>query len=121
MFSRRHTRGWIALLLPLMLLRAMLPAGFMPVAADGELRIVMCSAGLDIQGDHDRRDGGTPDQQAQQANCLFAHAATLAPPEAIRHLSIASPTGFDIAATARRPLPTRPYRFAAARGPPRYS
>jgi hypothetical protein len=119
--SRRRIRGWIALLLPLMVLRALLPAGYMPVAADGELRIVMCSAGLDTLGHHDRGHGQDDGTQAQQASCPFAHAATLAPPNAVRHQAIASPVGIDIAAAAQRTLPTSPYRFAAARGPPRYS
>ena len=51
MVSRRKVRGWIALLLPLMLLRAVLPPGYMPVANDGELRIVMCSVGLQLNSD----------------------------------------------------------------------
>jgi len=119
--SRRRIRGWIALLLPLMVLRALLPAGYMPVASDGELRIVMCSAGLELIGDHGRNHGQDDGTQAQQASCPFGHAAMLAPPNADRHQAIASPFRFDIAAAVEQSRPSSPYRFAAARGPPRYS
>jgi len=47
-----------------MVLRALLPAGYMPVAADGELRIVMCSAGLELIGDHGRNHGQDDGTQA---------------------------------------------------------
>jgi hypothetical protein len=57
MTSRRKRELWIALLLPLLTLRALLPVGHMPTVADGNLRIVMCSAGIGGTAG-DTRDGG---------------------------------------------------------------
>jgi hypothetical protein len=114
--THRSRRLWIALLLPLLALRAMLPAGHMPVAADGELHIVMCSAGL-----AESETGDGDDHVPKERSCLFAHAAAFAPPSEVHH-SHPAPAflTFDIPVAAQR-LPTNPYRFAAARGPPRYS
>src|SRR5262245_57767381 len=114
-------RPWIALLLPLMLLRAMLPPGFMPVATDGGLQIVMCSAGLPAQADNgaaDDKHPGLPDA----GSCLFSHAPPSAPPSAAPCCGIAAPPpGFAPPLVAQRPLPTGPPRLASARGPPRHS
>jgi len=77
---RRHLHLLIALLLPVMVVRGMLPVGFMPVAQDGELRMALCSDGLHLpsgtqdSGDHAPGHGG---------DCLFAHAAASAPPPVI--------------------------------------
>jgi hypothetical protein len=76
--SRRHLRLGIALLLPLLALRALLPAGYMPIAGTDGVRIVMCSegvAGLFTPAD----DGHHPQPSAGEA-CPFAHAALNAPP-----------------------------------------
>ena len=116
MITRRSRRLWIALLLPLLALRAMLPAGHMPMATDGELHIVMCSAGLS-QSETRTDDHRVP----QDGSCLFAHAAAFAPPSEVdRSRPAPALLTFDIPVAAQ-PLPTNPHRFAAARGPPRYS
>lgn len=120
MFSRRHTRGWIALLLPLMLLRALLPAGYMPVAVDGELRIVMCSAGLALIAD----TGNTGDhtQPSDDGSCLFAHAAAFAPPAAAPCCAVAPPSlSFDASLITELPPATGPPRATSARAPPSFS
>jgi hypothetical protein len=116
--TRRSKRLWIALLLPLLALRAMLPAGHMPVATDGELHIVMCSSGLAVQS-----GSGTGDRPAlEDDSCLFAHAASFAPPSDVAPDRFVPPSlSLDIPVAALRQLSTSPYRFAAARGPPRYS
>ena len=120
MIARRRIRGWIALLLPLMLLRALLPAGYMPVAAQDGLHIVMCSDGL-----ADRTDtapGPDHSQAPEGSHCLFAHAAAFAPPLAQAGIpaavSIASFTGLDPASGSAA---TGPPRLHFARGPPRHS
>ena len=117
--TRRWKRHWIALLLPLLALRAMLPAGYMPEAVDGELHIVMCSAGLVVQSEA----GTTGDRQSPEGgSCLFAHAASFAPVCAAASSLLAPQSpAFAVPVAAQRQLPTSPYRFAAARGPPRYS
>lgn len=117
---RRHLHTVIALLLPLMVLRAILPPGYMPVATDGGLRIVMCSAGLVTQAD--AGTGTDHSQVSDGGSCLFAHAATFAPPGAAPCCAALPPAlSFDVPLAAQLPLPTGPPRFAAARGPPRNS
>ena len=119
MFSRRRIRAGIALLLPLMVLRALLPPGYMPVTADGELRIVMCSAGLASQdpGDTDRHS-----QASDTGSCLFANAATFAPPSATGFIpAIAPEISLALPVAATRPPATGPPRTAAARAPPSFS
>lgn len=79
MISRSRLHLVIALLLPLLALKALLPPGYMPSAGDGQLRIVMCSAGLAAFTDH-----GDPDAPpAAQDSCAFAMAGVAAPPPSI--------------------------------------
>jgi hypothetical protein len=121
MMSRRRLRLLIALLLPLMALRALLPAGYMVAADPGELRVVMCSDGLAAWGTH-----ALPDQQHEDGHqpagedCPFANATFNAP---ATHLlsSVAAPVPelrFASAASAQLPLATGPPRQTGARAPP---
>ena len=120
MISRRRIRGWIALLLPLMLLRAMLPAGYMAVAAQDGLQIVMCSDGLVTRPD--TAPGQDQSQTPDGGNCLFAHAATLAPPMGAACCVAASPITFFAGLDPASESPgTGPPRLHSARGPPRHS
>jgi len=114
--SRRHLHLLIALLLPLMVVRGLLPAGFMPVAQDGELRMVLCSDGLELpaggkgSGDHAPGSGG---------DCLFAHAAASAPPQAIVSLTPFGPVEGPTFHTPRaQQWPGVIPRAQAPRGPP---
>ena len=114
--ARRHLHLLIALLLPLMVVRGLLPAGYMPVAEGGELRMVLCSDGLVLPsggqdtGDHAPGSGG---------DCLFAHAAASAPPPAIVSLN---PFGFAEGTTVHTPgaqqSPGLILRAQSSRGPP---
>ena len=120
MVSRRKVRGWIALLLPLMLLRAVLPPGYMPVANDGGLRIVMCSVGLQLNSDAGAN--GDHGQAADDGSCLFAHAAAFAPPSVAPCCPLApSSRSFDLLPTAELPPATGPPRATGARAPPTFS
>ena len=120
MIARRHLHLLIALLLPLMVMRGMLPAGYMAVAEDGKLRIVMCSAGLVVPGDSgsDTDDHRLPDS----GNCLFAHAATVAPPiQAVLAITTAPVLVPLPADNSTSPPPaTGPPRLAGARAPPAF-
>lgn len=117
---RRHLHPVLALLLPLMLLRALLPPGYMPVASDEGLRIVMCSAGLSTQADAPA--GTDHSQTGDDGSCLFAHAATFAPPAtATCCIALGRPPSFHVPAAPQLPLSTGPPRLTAARGPPHYS
>lgn len=110
---RRHLT--IALLLPLLALRALLPAGFMPVVDAGELRIVMCADGLQLPtGDsgHSDSSGGN--------DCPFAHASLNAPPVQSGAIIALRAPEFHAVTSANSHLPatTGPPRTAAARAPP---
>jgi hypothetical protein len=116
--SRR--RLLIALLLPVLALRVLLPAGFMPLAEGGELRIVMCSEGMQIPGT-DSGDGHP--QGDDMGKCPFASAGSPAPPSYFVAGAIAAPLGTQFISLAAEDLPpsTGPPRAAAARAPPFHS
>lgn len=121
MISRRRIHLLIALLLPLMVVRGMLPAGYMAAAEDGKLRIVMCSAGLTPADTSDGSDSGdhtVPDP----GQCLFAHAATLVPPMQVELATVAAPATVQLSSLESTTLPpaTGPPRAAAARAPPAF-
>ena len=110
----------IALLLPLMVLRAALPSGFMPVADQGGFRIVLCSDGLllpAMAGDaaaDPHPDSGSP------ADCVFAHCAMAALVTHQAADTVASRAGFRfiVAFADNNPPATGPPRTATARAPP---
>jgi hypothetical protein len=117
---RLSARRSIAVTLALcaMVLRALLPDGWMPAASGATL--VICS----IDGVH--TGGGLPSDPAQEhshAPCAFAAAAHLAPPD-LGRLSLAQPTDsdrVDFAPVCQRTTCARPYRPGAARAPPAFS
>lgn len=111
--SRR--RLTIALLLPLLTLRALLPGGFMPVVDAGELRIVTCADGLQLPtGDTGHSDSSGDD------NCPFAHANLNAPTVQSGAIVALQAPVFQAVTTVNSTLPatTGPPRTAAARAPP---
>jgi hypothetical protein len=126
-FTRRHTRFLIALLLPLMVLRAMLPAGYMPVAENGALRIIMCSDGIYAsaadQGAKQTTTNNDHKAPPNYSDCPFAHAAVDAPPVVVTALLVDAPLtlAFNTSARAQLPLTTGPPRQLSARGPPTIS
>lgn len=122
--SRRHMHLVIALLLPLMVLRAMLPPGYMPVAENGTLRIALCSDGIYPAADNssDKSTGSGHEQPSTSGSCAFANAAASAPPPAALQsvVAIEVNAGTVPASTA----PTRSasiVRVQSARGPPSLS
>jgi hypothetical protein len=118
--ARRHLHLLIALLLPLMVMRGMLPTGYMAVTEAGKLRIVMCSAGLAAPGDSDSAPDRDNQRTQDSGGCLFAHAAGVAPPVQAGVVPAAPPARlqFSFAATSHLPPATGPPRLAAARAPP---
>lgn len=119
--SRRRLHLMITLLLPLMALRALLPAGYMPVSEDGQLRIVMCSQGM-AQPDPAGADHGKASHQLPPGtgDCPFAHAPASVPP--LHFIAgIAAPvfTVQFIGVEANwRPPATGPPRRSPTRAPP---
>lgn len=125
MIRRRNMPHLLALMLPLMLLRALLPAGYMPVVEQGALRIVLCSAGLALYTSAHNSDHGSDEHapRAISADCAFAYASPAAPPvhyaAAVTTLPIQWPAAFG--ATLQLPPSTGPPRTAGARAPPALS
>lgn len=116
--SRRRLHLVIALLLPLLALRALLPAGYMPSADAGGVRMVLCSAGLAALSTPD--DGSHPARSHAGDDCLFAHAALNAPPP--HRVDVAAavvPDGrFVVPLASAAPPSAGPPRQGGARAPP---
>lgn len=99
----------------------MLPAGFMPVADDAGLRIVMCSSGIAAWS------GGNPDVPRHElppnaGECPFAHAPAGAPPVEFSFRQPGIPSARLVSADpASATLPAIRSRAHLARGPPRFS
>jgi hypothetical protein len=115
--SRRHLHLLIALLLPLMVMRGMLPAGYMPVADGGVFKMAMCSDGLQQpSGDGDTDNRHLP---GSSGDCLFAHAAASAPPPST--IAVAARVLVD-ASVVQRPAAQQTasviLRAQSQRGPP---
>lgn len=115
----RHLRLIIALLLPLMTLRGLLPAGYMAGMQNGELRIVMCSDGL--QGAAKQAPQNHSGQHASDDACPFAMAAALAPPPAARAFEFTAPAAPTAYEPAQRARPALSLPHPTARGPPDFS
>lgn len=120
MITRRFKRLTIALLLPLLVLRGMLPAGYMTVADEAGLRVVMCSAGLAAL--HADAAGTPHDLPPNAGECTFALSANGAPPAEFRLLQAATvwtaTAGPDHSGT---PLFSERPRAHPVRGPPSLS
>jgi hypothetical protein len=113
--SRRHLHFVIALLLPLMVLRGLLPAGYMPFTQEGALRIVLCGEGLQQSGaDH------APAGSHHNDDCPFALASGLAPPTPLFALPASPAPLLRLPARrfAQQSPAFAPLRHEAARGPP---
>jgi hypothetical protein len=115
----------IALLLPLMVLRGMLPDGYMAVAENGALRIAMCSEGLYPSATHsgsEDSNSGDHELPADSGSCAFASAAVHAPPPAVTQsiVAILSDAGAVPASAAPDRLVSL-VRVQSARGPPSLS
>lgn len=117
--ARRHLL--ITLLLPLMAMRAFVPAGFMPVVAMDGVSIVMCADGLPQPAD----DSGKRDDHSGDSSgtCPYSQASYKAPP-----LLPAALTFHPVLAaeqlephTPQLPALTGPPRSSVARAPPQLS
>jgi hypothetical protein len=75
--KRQIRRIALALLLPALMFRAAIPAGYMPVASAGQPTLVMCSA-VHVAS-HDSADKHDPDSTRTNLPCVFA-ASSAAPP-----------------------------------------
>lgn len=116
MFTRAHRYLIVALVLPLLALKAMLPAGYMSSVVDGELRIVMCSVGLAALS---TSDGGDDSPGPQPPSCAFAASAIAVPPPAQMLLAplVCHAVRRDVTAS-HATFATALQRCQTARGPP---
>lgn len=115
----RHSRSAaVSLALCAMLLRALLPDGWMPGANAAVSPFVICSV------DSPRHDGKAPPvQQRSHAPCAFAAAAPLAPPAAPASVIARSheATGVVPSGANYDFRPATSHRPNAARAPPAFS
>ena len=117
MFARRHLHWIIALLLPLMVVRGLLPAGYMPVVERGEIRMALCSDGLQLSTD--TQHSGKHRVPGSGGDCPFAHTAASAPLPAALELPPVSSIGGSPSDTRSAQQPARVIpRAQRPRGPP---
>lgn len=115
MFSRSRKSLLAALILPLLVLKGMLPAGYMPSVEEGQLRIVMCSEGLAQQG-----SGDDPLPASAAPGCAFAVASLAALPPTLP--AVLAPASCHVLlrgapGTCIAPVPSLK-RSQSPRGPP---
>jgi len=115
----------VLLLLPLLALRLMVPAGFMPsFGSDLELSMQICHGDgraaeiLQVPPQAPAPDGGP--QASHDAPCLFAATATVAPPTLPVPAPVASLPRItpQPVAAAPRVIPSSHHRPQSARAPP---
>lgn len=123
----RNSTTRLQLLLPLlfvMVLRGLLPGGFMPVVdAQGQLRVALCSEGLTTWAQPAATDGAAstsaPSADPNHQPCPFSAAAVATPPPALDTLLPALALVGSVAAPpASVALPGSTPRTQTARGPP---
>lgn len=106
----------VSFALAAMVLRAVLPDGWMPAA--GASPFVICS----VDGTH--KDGKAPAQTpSRHAPCAFASSAPLSPPATAATVPVTNGAAQHLAATFADDAVVRvpPYRPNAARAPPAFS
>jgi hypothetical protein len=131
----KRMRGWAALLLPLLLLRALIPVGFMPmIGPDHSVRLVICDSyaplpasmmdmpmdGMDMSSQSGGKDGGSgPPIHQDHGGCPFGSSPALGalPALAISPLLIHHATQLLVAEPQVDFFKT-PDRAHSPRGPP---
>jgi hypothetical protein len=106
-----------ALALLAVLARALIPSGFMPVAGDGAMRLVVCDGTMHH---HPAPDGGHPGRQpTHESPCPFAASAGPGLLPLLPMLSFAAATSAETRSIPEFSLPSEiPPRHRAPRGPP---
>ncbi|MCX7056898.1 MAG: hypothetical protein NTZ79_06810 [Proteobacteria bacterium] len=117
---RRDSRFWVvAMVLPLLALRALVPAGFMAAPVAGAIQIVFCEPGAMAGHHHPGHDAGHQSTVADPT-CPFAQSAGPAPLPSIPVLAADSaPSGVEPILTVSQTAPASgPERQQTPRGPP---
>lgn len=116
----------VAFVLPVLLLRASIPAGFMAASVDGTWQIVLCQPGLmaGVHHDHHHHHLGAPDTAPASVDvdptCPYAQSAgpALLPTLPILPAAVAMHRLEPPAATTQTELSYGPPRQQSPRGPP---
>jgi hypothetical protein len=108
----------LGLALAAMLLRTLLPDGWMPSDQAGGAFFTICT----VERSHHDRKAPQSDEHSH-APCAFAAAATLAPPEVVRLVFGASTPRWRVASafTVEQPASAAPRRPNSARAPPAFA
>jgi hypothetical protein len=131
----KRLRGWVAVLLPILLLRALIPVGFMPmVGADHSVRLVICDSyapvptsmmamamdgDMDMSQSSDTDGSGGPPVHQQHGSCPYGASPALGalPSLAFLPLMFHRPATIVVAAP-RVDFHPALYRAQSPRGPP---
>lgn len=137
--SARHSHRWIAWLLPLFLLRAFIPVGFMVSWSEAGLQLVMCSGSGPMpaqpratvlptvllaqhqqRADAHHQAGQHQHSRADGANmCPFAAAATAAALASFAAVvAFAATVASEVREAPHQYLPSAPVLIDRIRGPP---
>jgi hypothetical protein len=122
-FAIRRRRGWALALVPALLLRAFIPAGFMPAVGEGSLALVFCEPGVLASASphtgHHGHDGAGHGGHSASGECPFAQSAAPALPT-LAAVPPSPPLVAEVGAAWRDDAApgSAPRRYAAPRGPP---
>jgi hypothetical protein len=119
--KRRTAQGLLWWLLPWLVARLLVPAGFMPVTATGEVAWVLCSvAATASDADAPAKPLRSTGDLHKDVLCAFAAAGSLAAPPLPGFLAARSfaPAGLPIPTAAARPASAGAVQAHWARGPP---
>ncbi len=72
---RRRSRAWLAAVLPALVLRALIPFGFMPVASAAGLAMELCPGAAAMASGGHHHQGNAPATDSAHALCIFAAGA----------------------------------------------
>ncbi|HEY3732145.1 MAG TPA: hypothetical protein VGL28_12875 [Steroidobacteraceae bacterium] len=113
--TRRRADFWLLWVLPLLVMRLLLPTGVMPARGDHGFALILCG----VQHQHAAPDSG---RTHADTPCPFAAAATVAPPASIQLAPWApAASSTPIIAPALGGVPTVLARSQRARAPPSFS
>ena len=121
--SKRQFRQIVlGLLLPALMFRAAIPAGYMPTVSAGQVSLVMCSA-VDVTATSNSTSGSATERHNPDARgsttCHFAASTALAPlPESGWSAWLAVSTGFITRDNALEVHAPAVVRAQSPRGPP---
>ncbi|MGH8231921.1 MAG: hypothetical protein ACRESY_08885 [Steroidobacteraceae bacterium] len=113
--TRRRAEFWLLGLLPLLVMRLLLPTGVMPARGDHGFALILCG----VQHQHAGPDSG---RAHADTPCPFAAAATVAPPASVQ-LSPCVPAATSTLILAPAPCSAQSVlaRSQRARAPPSFS